>query len=74
MTLTGNTHGAEVMTGLYFGVAERIEEVANVILQVRPYMIDLETFSSRDTAAEPSEVLFDCVKVLKLFRSEALNS
>jgi hypothetical protein len=46
MTLTGNTHGAAVMTGLYFGVAERIEEVANVILQVRPCMIFKQRYCS----------------------------
>lgn len=60
--------------GLYFGVAERMKEVANVNSQVRPRMTDLGMFSSRDTAAEPSEVLSDCVKVARFVRSEALNS
>jgi hypothetical protein len=68
------THGAAGMTRLYFGFAEIIKEVANVNLQVRPRMIDLEMFSSRGTAAEPSEVLSDRVKAVKFVRSEVLNS
>jgi hypothetical protein len=68
------SHDAAGMTGLYFGVAERIKEVADDSLQVRPRMIDLKMFSSRGTAAELSQVLYDCVKAVKFVRSKALNS